>query len=57
MRKEAESHADEDKHRKDLIEARNIADSTVYNAEKFLRDNGEKSRRMQKKKWKRMRQL
>jgi molecular chaperone DnaK len=42
MRKEAESHADEDKHRKDLIEARNIADSTVYNAEKFLHDNGEK---------------
>jgi molecular chaperone DnaK len=42
MRKEAESHADEDKHRKDLIEARNIADSTVYNAEKFLRDNSDK---------------
>jgi molecular chaperone DnaK len=42
MRKEAEAHADEDKHRKDLIEARNIADSTAYNAEKFLRDNGDK---------------
>jgi molecular chaperone DnaK len=42
MRKEAESHADEDKRHKDLIESRNIADNTAYNAEKFLKDNGEK---------------
>jgi molecular chaperone DnaK len=42
MRKEAESHADEDRRRKELIEARNNADNTVYSAEKVLRDLGEK---------------
>jgi len=42
MRKEAESHADEDKKRKELIEARNYADNTVYTAEKTLRDLGDK---------------
>ncbi len=42
MRKEAELHAEEDRKRKDLIEARNIADNTVYAAEKLLRDLGDK---------------
>ncbi len=42
MKKEAELHAEEDKKRKDLIEARNMADSAVYTAEKTLRDNGDK---------------
>ncbi|HSB67345.1 MAG TPA: molecular chaperone DnaK [Anaerolineales bacterium] len=42
MRREAESHADEDKKRKDLIEARNQADSAVYTAEKAVRDFGDK---------------
>jgi molecular chaperone DnaK len=42
MRKEAEVHADEDKHRKELIEARNHADNAVYSAEKVLRDLGDK---------------
>ncbi len=42
MRREAESHADEDKHRKDLIEARNVADSAIYQTEKTLRDFGDK---------------
>jgi molecular chaperone DnaK len=42
MRKEAESHADEDKKRKELIEARNYADNTVYTAEKTLRELGDK---------------
>jgi len=42
MRKEAELHADEDKRRKELIEARNNADNLVYSAEKVLRDLGEK---------------
>ncbi|MEO8354415.1 MAG: molecular chaperone DnaK, partial [Chloroflexota bacterium] len=32
MRKDAEAHADEDRRRKDLIEARNNADNTVYAA-------------------------
>jgi molecular chaperone DnaK len=42
MRREAESHADEDKKRKEMIEARNTADNAVYTAEKALRDFGEK---------------
>jgi molecular chaperone DnaK len=42
MRREAEAHADEDKKRRELIEARNQADSAVYTAEKALRDFGDK---------------
>jgi molecular chaperone DnaK len=42
MRKEAELHADEDKKRKELIEARNHADNAVYTAEKLLKDNADK---------------
>jgi len=42
MRKDAESHAEEDRKRKELIEARNAADNAVYTAEKALRDIGEK---------------
>ena len=42
MRKDAEAHADEDRKRRDLIEARNNADNTIYAAEKALREFGEK---------------
>jgi molecular chaperone DnaK len=42
MAKEAESHAEEDAKKKEVIEARNIADSLVYTAEKSLRDAGDK---------------
>ena len=42
MRREAEVHAAEDQARRDLIEARNLADNAVYSAEKTLRDLGEK---------------
>lgn len=42
MRREAETHADEDKKRKEMIEARNTADNAIYTAEKTLRDFGEK---------------
>jgi len=42
MMRDAESHAAEDVRRKEEIEARNMADSTVYGAEKFLADNGDK---------------
>lgn len=42
MRKDAESHAEEDKKRKDLIEAKNNADNTAYAAEKALREFGDK---------------
>jgi molecular chaperone DnaK len=42
MMKEAESHADEDKKRREEIEARNRADQAVYAAERFIKDTGDK---------------
>ena len=42
MAKEAETHADEDKAKKALVEARNLLDGTVYQAEKMAKDNAEK---------------
>jgi molecular chaperone DnaK len=42
MRKEAEAHATEDKRKRDLIDARNAADNSIYGAEKVLTDLGEK---------------
>jgi molecular chaperone DnaK len=42
MRKDAESHAEEDLKRKELIEARNLADNAIYTAEKTVRDLGDK---------------
>jgi molecular chaperone DnaK len=42
MAKEAEAHADEDKARKEAVEARNMLDSAVYQAEKMKSDNKEK---------------
>jgi molecular chaperone DnaK len=42
MQKEAESHEAEDQKKKELIDARNIADSLVYTAEKALKEAGEK---------------
>src|SRR6201988_4348688 len=42
MRKEAESHADEDKKRREEIETRNRADQAVYGAERMLKDTGDK---------------
>jgi molecular chaperone DnaK len=42
MVREAESHADEDKRKREEIEARNKADSTIYQVEKALKENREK---------------
>ncbi len=42
MKKDAELHADEDKKKQELIEARNIADSMVYTTEKMMKDVEEK---------------
>ena len=42
MMKDAESHAEEDKRRKEEIEVRNRADQAVYGAEKMLQDMGAK---------------
>lgn len=38
MKKDAEAHADEDKKRKELIDAKNQADSLVYQTEKSFKD-------------------
>ncbi len=40
--KDAEMHADEDRKRRELIDARNQADSLVYGTEKSLKDVGDK---------------
>ncbi|PYR12570.1 MAG: molecular chaperone DnaK [Acidobacteria bacterium] len=42
MTKDAESHAEEDKKRRDEIELRNRADQAVYGAERMLKDTGDK---------------
>ena len=42
MMKEAERHAEADRKLRELQEARNQADSTVYSAEKLLRDYGDR---------------
>ncbi len=42
MVKEAESHAEEDKKRKETIEAKNQLDSLVYNTEKTINENRDK---------------
>ena len=38
MVREAEAHAEEDKRRKELVEARNHADATIYGVEKALKE-------------------
>src|SRR5688500_9344900 len=42
MVKDAESHAEEDRKRKEEIETRNHADQAAYAAEKLLKDSGDK---------------
>ena len=42
MKKDAEMHADEDRKKKEEIETKNIADNLVYQAEKSLKDAGDK---------------
>jgi molecular chaperone DnaK len=42
MAKDAEAHADEDKKKKEAVEARNLLDSAVYQAEKLKNDNADK---------------
>ena len=42
MMADAESHAEEDRQRKEEAEIRNTGDSLVYQTEKFLAENGEK---------------
>jgi molecular chaperone DnaK len=42
MARDAESHAADDKEKRDQIEARNGLDNMVYNIEKMLKENGDK---------------
>jgi len=42
MKKDAEAHAEEDKKRKEKVEAKNIAESLVYSTEKAIKDAGDK---------------
>lgn len=39
MVKDAESHVDEDRKKKEAVNARNVLDTEVYSAEKLIRDN------------------
>ncbi len=43
MKKDAELHADEDKKKGELVEARNIADTMIYTSEKMMKDVAEKN--------------
>jgi len=42
MKKEAELHAEEDKNKREFIEAKNLADNLIYTSEKTLRELGDK---------------
>ena len=50
MKKEADAHGDEDRKKKELVEARNQADNLVYTTEKSLKDIGDKIDEAEKKK-------
>ncbi len=49
MRKDAEAHADEDAKKKELIEAKNLAEQLIYTAEKALKDAGDKAKQDDKR--------
>ncbi|MFL5331368.1 MAG: molecular chaperone DnaK [Gemmataceae bacterium] len=42
MKRDAEAHADEDKRKRELTDARNEADNRIYQIEKMLKDSGDK---------------
>ena len=42
MKREAEAHADEDKKRRDLVDAKNRGESLIFSAERSLKEHGEK---------------
>jgi molecular chaperone DnaK len=48
MQKDAEKHAEEDKKKKDLVEAKNMADSLIYTTEKTIKDGGDKVKKEDK---------
>jgi len=42
MQHEAEEHASEDKQKRDLVEAKNVAETAAYSTEKLLKEHGDK---------------
>ncbi|HSX41488.1 MAG TPA: molecular chaperone DnaK [Candidatus Saccharimonadales bacterium] len=46
---DAEAHAEEDKKKKSLVEAKNNLDNTIYTAEKTIKDAGDKAKEEDKK--------
>ncbi|TYB31224.1 MAG: molecular chaperone DnaK [Candidatus Mcinerneyibacterium aminivorans] len=50
MKKEAEEHAEEDQKKKQLIEAKNKAESTIYSIQQSLEEYGDKISKDEKKK-------
>jgi molecular chaperone DnaK len=42
MTKEAESHAEEDKKKREVVDLKNQADQLIYSTEKTLKEHGEK---------------
>ena len=50
MKSEAEKYANEDKTKKELVEARNLLDNTVFASEKTIKDLGDKIKEDDKKK-------
>ena len=42
MRKDAEANEEVDKKRKEIVEARNMADTLIYAVEKTIKDSGDK---------------
>ena len=42
MKQDAEAHASDDAKRKELVEAKNLAEQMIYTAEKAIKDNGDK---------------
>jgi molecular chaperone DnaK len=49
MQAEAEAHAEDDRKKKDLVEAKNHLDGLIYTAEKTLKDVGDKAKPEDKK--------
>jgi len=49
MMRDAESHSEDDKKRKQLAEARNEADTLIYSVEKSVKDYGDKLSELEKK--------
>jgi len=49
MKKDAETHADDDKKKKESIEMKNQADSVVFQTEKLVKESGDKMKKEDKK--------